>query len=138
MEVPSLMTTKQLVTISGAVEVFNTKRTGIKVLGEWLSFSQYHPITPMPTPGELVEVQVEQTDRGAWINSLKIIGPATPTPSAPTTTRDAEIRRQVAINTAAQLVGAFAQTHEEVKVEYVFPLADRILAWLEKGGDIDR
>jgi hypothetical protein len=34
---------------------------------------------------------------------------------------------------AAQLVGAFAQTHEEVKVEHVFPLADKILAWLERG-----
>jgi hypothetical protein len=27
-----------------------------------------------PTAGELVEVQVEQTERGAWINSLKILG----------------------------------------------------------------
>jgi hypothetical protein len=87
----------------------------------------------MPTPGELVEVQVEPTDRGAWINSLKILG-ASPSP-APSTSRDAEIR-QVAIKTAAQLVGAFAQTHEEVRVEHVFPLADKILAWLEQqGGD---
>jgi hypothetical protein len=57
------------------------------------------------------------------------VGPA----SAPG--RDGEIRRQVAIKTAAQLVGAFAQTHAEVKVDHVFPLADRLLAWLEKGGD---
>jgi hypothetical protein len=128
------MSAKQLVSLSGAVEQVNAKGTGIKLLGEWLNVSQYHPITPMPTPGELVEIQVETTDRGQWINSLKIIGPASPTPSAPTT-RDAEIRRQVAIKTAAQLVGAFAQTHEEVKVDHVFPLADKILAWLEKGND---
>jgi hypothetical protein len=38
----------------------------------------------------------------------------------------------VAIKTAAQLVGAFAQTHEEMRVEHVFPLADKILAWLEQ------
>jgi hypothetical protein len=85
----------------------------------------------MPTQGELVEVQVEQTDRGVWINSLKIIGGAR-APSAPTA-RDADIRRMAAMKTAAQLVAAFAQTHEEVKVEHMFPLADKILAWLEKG-----
>jgi hypothetical protein len=127
------MSAKQLVSLSGAVEQVNAKGTGIKLLGEWLNISQYHPISPMPTPGELVEVQVEQTDRGAWISSLKIVGGALA--PAIRTTRDAEIRRQVAIKTAAQLVGAFAQTHEEVKVEHVFPLADRILAWLEKGTD---
>jgi hypothetical protein len=125
---------KQLVSLSGAVEQVNAKGTGIKLLGEWLNISQYHPITPMPTPGELVEVQVEQTDRGAWINSLRIIGGGPASGASPSSTsRDVEIRRQVAIKTAAQLVSAFAQTHEEVKVEYVFPLADRILAWLERG-----
>ena len=128
------MSSKQLITLSGAVSSVNAKKNGIKVVGsdEWLNVSQYHPITPMPTPGELVEVQVEQTDRGAWISSLTIIGGAL-APSAPKS-RDAEIRRMAAMKTAAQLVGAFAQTHEEVKVEHVFPLADKILAWLEKGG----
>ncbi|HEY2200353.1 MAG TPA: hypothetical protein VGH56_00585 [Solirubrobacteraceae bacterium] len=127
-----MTTPKNLVTISGAVEQINAKGTGIKVLGEWLNISQYHPIAPMPTAGELVEVQVETTDRGQWINSLKILG-ASPALSLPTS-RDAEIRRQVAIKTAAQLVGAFAQTHEEVRVDHVFQLADKILAWLEQNG----
>ena len=121
------MASKQLVTISGAVEQVNGK--GVKVRGEWLNLSQYHPITPLPTAGELVEVQVEQTDRGIWINSLKILGGAV---STTVPNRDRQIRRQVAIKTAAQLVGAFSQCHEEVKVEHVFPLADKILAWLEK------
>jgi hypothetical protein len=121
---------KNLETISGSVEQVNAKGTGIKVLGEWLNVSQFHPIATMPTPGELVEVQIETTDRGQWINSLKILG-ASPAPVL-STSRDAEIRRQVAIKTAAQLVGAFAQTHEEVRVEHVFPLADKILAWLEQ------
>jgi hypothetical protein len=126
------MASKQLVTLSGAVEQVNAKQTGIKVLGEWLNISQYHPINPMPTPGELVEVVVETTDRGQWINSLKIVGAAPASPaSVSIDQRSTEIRRQVAIKTAAQLVGAFAQTHEEVKVEHVFPLADKILAWLE-------
>ena len=38
----------------------------------WLNASQYHPISPMPTLGELVEGVVETTDRGSWLNSLKI------------------------------------------------------------------
>jgi hypothetical protein len=128
------MASKQLITLSGAVEQVNARGTGIKVLGEWLNISQYHPINPMPTAGELVEVQVETTDRGCWINSLKILG-ASPAPvPVLSTPRDAEIRRQVAIKTAAQLVGAFAQTHEDVRVDHVFPLADKILAWLERNG----
>ena len=44
------MSAKQLVTLSGAVEQVNAKGTGIKLLGEWLNLSQYHPINPMPTP----------------------------------------------------------------------------------------
>ncbi|MBV9322858.1 MAG: hypothetical protein JO352_03600 [Chloroflexi bacterium] len=121
---------KQLETISGTVEQVNAKGTGIKVAGEWLNVSNYHPVAEMPTPGELVECTIERSDRGAWINSLRIIG-AAPAPVL-STTRDTEIRRQVAIKTAAQLVGAFAQMHEEVRVEHVFPLADKILAWLEQ------
>jgi len=126
------MSSKQLVTISGAVEQVNGK--GIKVVGDWLNISQFHPIYPMPTAGELVEVQAEQTDRGVWINSLKILGGAgSAATRAPD--RDRQIRREVAMKVAAQLVGAFSQCHEEVKVEHVFPLADRILAWLEKDGE---
>lgn len=82
------------------------KGTGIKVAGEWLNVSNYHPVAEMPTPGELVECTIERSDRGQWINSLKILG-ANPAPVL-STPRDAEIRRQVAIKTAAQLVGAFA------------------------------
>jgi hypothetical protein len=41
----------------------------------------------------------------------------------------------VIVRSAAQLVGAFSQCHDEVKVEHVFPLADKILAWLEKSSD---
>ena len=131
------MSAKQLTTLSGTVEQINAKGTGFKLLGEWLNISQYHPITPMPTPGELVEVVVETTDRGQWINTLKIVGAAPVPAAAQPSDRDRQIRRQVAIKTAAQLVGTFAQTHEEVKVDHVFPLADRILAWLEKGDATD-
>ena len=124
---------KQLEFISGAVASVNSKKTGIKVQGcdEWLNVSQYHPVPVIPSVGELVEVTFERTDRGGWLTSLTIL--QTETPGSPSSLgRDAQIRRQVAMKTAAQLVGAFAQTHEEVKVEHVFQLADRVLEWLEK------
>lgn len=127
------MSTKQLEYVSGAVVQINSKKTGLKVQGldEWLNISQYHPVAPLPTVGELVEVQYERTDRGLWITLLQIIG-ASATTTVPASDRDRQIRRQVAIKAAARLVGAFAQMHEEVKVDHVFPLADRILAWLEQ------
>ena len=37
-----------------------------------------------------------------------------------------------AIKVAANVNGQFAQTREEVRTEHIFPLADRILAWLEQ------
>jgi hypothetical protein len=128
------MASKQLVTISGAVEQVNAKGTGIKVLGEWLNVSQYHPINPMPTSGELVEVVVETTDRGQWINSLKILGaaPAGSTP-AQAVDRDARIMRQVAMKCSVELIVGFAAAlppDKTPKVDHVFPLADRILHWL--------
>jgi hypothetical protein len=92
------MASKQLVTLSGAVEQVNAKGTGIKLLGEWLNISQYHPINPMPTAGELVEVQVETTDRGQWINSLKILGGGT----APSAAIPGVDQRLQAITVAAQ------------------------------------
>ena len=48
---------QELETISGSVEQVNSKGTGIKVLGERLNVSQFHPIIPMPTAGELVEAR---------------------------------------------------------------------------------
>jgi hypothetical protein len=122
------MSAKQLVTLSGAVEQVNAKGTGIKLLGEWLNVSQYHPINPMPTPGELVEVQVEQTDRGPWINSLRILGggPAGET-SRPSTARDVEIRRQVAAKVAGQLLAAAIQSNAEARIDHFDQVADRVL-----------
>jgi hypothetical protein len=67
------MATKNLETVSGLVEQINAKRTGIKVAGEWLNISQYHALAELPTPGQHVDVQVEKTDRGAWINAIDVL-----------------------------------------------------------------
>src|SRR3954451_23638281 len=106
------MSAKQLVSLSGTVEAVNAK--GIRLMGEWCNFSQYHPINPMPTPGEIVEVQVETTDRGQWINTLRILGAAPAGPaSAPGPDRTA-IRLAV-LQAAATFGSGYAQMREEVK-----------------------
>jgi hypothetical protein len=123
---------KQLESVSGAVTQINSKKNGIRVQGfdDWLNVSQFRPVAEMPSVGELVEVQFEQTDRGAWISSLKILGAAPSGPAA--ADRSAEIRRMAAMKCASQLVSAAITSHEEARADWVFPLADKILAWLER------
>ena len=125
-----MTTSKNLETISGAVEQVNAKGTGIKVLGEWLNVSQYHPIAIMPTPGELVECQVERTDRGAWITALRIIGASSFSNSPAALGRDHDSRLAV-LSAAANFLGLMCQCREDVRSEHVLVLADKWLAWID-------
>jgi hypothetical protein len=45
--------------------------------------------------------------------------------------RSHDIRRQVAAKCAATIVSAALQSRDEAKLDHFFPLADRILNWLE-------
>lgn len=128
-----MTTPKQLETLSGTCEQVNAKGTGIKVIGEWLNVSQYHPIAVMPTPGELVEVTIERSDRGAWINSLRIIGPsAGAAPSATSTNRDHAIAKMSALRSAAIYCGHRSTVTEDAKSSDVLKIAEAWLAWLEQ------
>jgi hypothetical protein len=113
------------------------RETGIRVLGEWLNISQYHPVSVMPTPGELVEVQVERTDRGAWITSLQIVSSPLVHPQNSARARETAINRLSVLKTAAAFLGAMGQVHEGVKSDHVIPLAERWLAWVEQEGEDD-
>jgi hypothetical protein len=64
------MATKNVESVSGLVEQINPKQTGLKVAGEWLNVSQYHPLAELPTPGQRVDLQIERTDRGARGSTL--------------------------------------------------------------------
>ena len=59
--------------IVGLVEQINARQTGVKVSGEWLNLSQYHPLAELPKPGQRVEVQIERTDRGTWIHAVDVL-----------------------------------------------------------------
>src|SRR6478609_5003873 len=63
----------QVEIVTGVVDQINAKQTGIKVNGEWLNISQYRALAELPAPGQRVEVQIEQTDRAAWIQALDIL-----------------------------------------------------------------
>lgn len=65
---------KQLETITGLVERLNEKGTGIKIGGEWANASKYvNPPLEMPKVGQPVNLQVERTDRGIWIQSIEVL-----------------------------------------------------------------
>jgi hypothetical protein len=115
--------------VEGVIESANER--GIKVCGEWRNVSRFHPVD-LPERGARVRLDL---DGKGFIRSLTVLDGAplsTSSSSSAPTTREREIRRQVAIKTAAQLLGAFAQCREEPKLDHLFPLADRILAWLEQ------
>jgi hypothetical protein len=140
-----LMATQNLEAVSGLVEQINAKGTGIKVAGEWLNVSAYHAIAELPELGQRVDVQVERTDRGVWIQSVEILdgGQIHQLPQAPrrgggggrSLAEQRDIRRLSVLKAAA----AFCAARPEVKSSEVVQLADRWLAWFEqperKGGE---
>jgi hypothetical protein len=133
------MATKNLETVSGLVEQINAKRTGIKVAGEWLNVSQYHALAELPTPGQRVDVQVEKTDRGAWINGIDVLdgGQVHQLPmqqrrggggGGRSLAELREIRRLTALKAAA----AFGASRADMKSSDVLKVADLWVAWVEQ------
>lgn len=46
----------------------------VKVNGEWCNASQYvNPPLEMPKVGQRVNLQVERTERGIWIQSIEVL-----------------------------------------------------------------
>lgn len=65
---------KQLDIITGLVERISDKGTGCKVNGEWANASQYaNPPIEMPKVGQRVNLDVERTDRGIWIQAVEVL-----------------------------------------------------------------
>jgi hypothetical protein len=114
--------------VDGTVASANER--GVKLAGEtaYRNFSRFAdpPIT-VPRRGARVRLGL---DADGFVRQLQVLDDAASVQAADHS-RDRQMGREVAIKTAAQLLGAFAQCREEVKVEHVFPLADKLLAWLE-------
>ena len=130
---------KQLELVTGLVERINDKGTGIKVGGEWCNASQYvTPPVEMPKPGQRVNLQVERTDRGIWIQSIEVLDGGQvhqlPQPQrrgggsgrSPAELRD--IRRLAVLKAAAE----FGAGRPDLKSAEVLAIAERWLAWVEQ------
>jgi hypothetical protein len=123
-----MATNKPVETISGVVEQISAKRTGIRIAGEWLNLSQYHPIDLMPQPGQRVEVQIDRSDRGAWINSLSIVEDPH---QAPCEDRAREIRSLACLKAAATFAaGKCLGNSTDIRTADVLKVAEAFEQWV--------
>ena len=127
------------------MERVNDKGTGIKVSGEWCNVSTYHTLAQMPKTGQRVNLNVQRTDRGAWIQSVDVLDdgqihelPRPPRRNfgfgrSPAESRD---KRRLSVLKAA---AGFAASRPDLKSVDVLAIAGRWLAWVEepeqKGGN---
>jgi len=119
--------------VEGIVQGANERGVHLQGEQDWRNYSKWaESITP-PRRGARVRLAL---DTSGFVRELQVLDAGTS--AAGDSSRDRQIRRQVAIKTAAQLVGAFAQTHQEVKTEHIFSLADRVLTWIEQGDENNR
>ena len=110
--------------VEGLVEATNA--TGLKLGGAWVNVSRFHPID-MPETGAHVRLKV---DAKGYIVSLENLSPAqTPTVLSD---KDARITRLAVLKAAAEFVGLWGQTRQEVKSDHVLLLADKWLEWVER------
>ena len=113
--------------VEGLVEAVNAK--GVRVAGEWLNLSQFHPVE-LPEAGARVRLDV---DLKGYIRSLDVLtaSPAHTSAAFPAD-KDERITRLAVLKAAANFVGLMSQTREDVKSEHVLALADKWLAWVEE------
>lgn len=134
-----MTTSKTLELVTGLVERVNDKGTGIKVSGEWCNASQY--VTPpieIPNAGQRVNLQVERTDRGIWIQAVEVLDGgqvhqlAVPqrrgggNQRSPAELRD--IRRLAVLKAAA----GFGASRQDMKSADVLKVAEAWLNWVER------
>jgi hypothetical protein len=109
--------------VEGLVEATNPK--GLKIQGQWVNVSQFHPIENMPETGARVRLEV---DAKGYIREVQVLDSPSVTPTA----RDERITRLAVLKAAANFVGLMGQSREDVKAEHVLVLADKWLAWVEQ------
>jgi bacterioferritin-associated ferredoxin len=136
---------KQLERITGVVERVSDKDTGIKVSGALCNVSMYDTPTQMPKVGQRVNLTVDRTDRGIWIQSVEVldIGQIHQVPlqtaarREPTTRRKADIRRVVGAQTRCSICRR--QARREVIGRVGGPMAgiDRRTRHTEEGDQSD-
>ena len=110
--------------VEGLVEAVNA--TGLKLGGAWLNVSRFHPVD-LPETGAHVRLSV---DGKGYIVALENLSPA-PQTAAVLSDKDQRITRLAVLKAAAEFVGLWGQTREEVKSEHVLAIANKWLEWVE-------
>lgn len=118
--------------VEGTVESANERGLRLDSESDWRNFSKYGDHITPPVRGANVRLGL---DASGFVRELQVLDEAPSATSANSSSRDREIRRMCAMKVAASVIGQLAQTHEEVRTEHIFPLADRVLAWLEQKGE---
>jgi hypothetical protein len=113
--------------VDGIVQGANERGVHLQGEPDWRNFSKYaDPIAP-PARGQSVRLGL---DASGFVRELELLGA-----TAATLNRDRAIARMSALRSAAIYCGNRATVHEDAKSEHIFVLAERMLAWLEKGDD---
>jgi hypothetical protein len=112
--------------VEGIVESVNA--TGVKLGGAWVNLSKFHPVD-LPEAGAHVRLRV---DSKGYIVELENLSPESEKTPAVLSDRDERITRLAVLKAAANFVGLWGQTREDVRSEHVLMLADKWLAWINQ------
>jgi hypothetical protein len=112
--------------VEGIVESVNP--TGLKIGGAWVNVSRFKPVD-LPESGAHVRLRV---DSKGYIVELVNLSPADleKTPAV-LSAKDDRITRLAVLKAAAEFVGLWGQSREDIKSDHVLVIADRWLAWVE-------
>jgi hypothetical protein len=111
--------------VEGVVESVNA--TGLKLGGAWVNVSRYRPVE-LPEAGAHVRMKI---DSKGYIVELENLSTRGETPAV-LSTKDERITRLAVLKAAAEFVGLWGQTREEIKSDHVLQIADKWLAWVNQ------
>jgi len=109
--------------VEGIVESVNP--TGLKIGGAWVNVSRFHPVQ-LPDAGAHVRLKI---DPKGYIVDMQNLSPD-PGPAV-LSAKDDRITRLAVLKAAAEFVGLWGQSREDVRSEHVLVLADKWLKWVE-------
>ncbi|HYW87482.1 MAG TPA: hypothetical protein VFB50_06920 [Chloroflexota bacterium] len=114
--------------VEGLVEATNA--TGLKIGGAWLNRSQFHPVE-LPDAGARVRLKI---DAKGFIKTLEVMDGTERVAKSPAvlSDKDERITRLAVLKAAAEFVGLWGQTREEIRSEHVLLIADKWLEWINK------
>lgn len=114
--------------VEGIVESVNA--TGLKLGGAWVNLSRFHPVE-LPESGAHVRLKIDAKGYIVALEDLSLAESESQKTPAVLSGRDERITRLAVLKAAANFVGLWGQTRQEVKSDHVLILADKWLAWVD-------